>query len=174
MSPADLFGGDAERYVVLDLHDRHLTYQNYRWFDGTRLAWLDLARLLDALLEDEDVDGVALNLAGFSGRPSLIWEFRAALVKLQDAGKDIVIHMDRGGMLMYGLASVADDLSIDPQGMVTLPGIDLSRTYMKDLLEQLGLGFEALQYFDHKTAVEVLSRDACRRPTANSADASWT
>jgi len=146
------------RYVALDLENRRLTYQKYRMFDNVRLPWLDLARVLDAIGRDDQITGVALNLAGFSGRPSLIWELRETLIELRDEGKEIHIHLDRAGMLLYALAGVADRLTLDPEGMLDLHGIDLSRTYMRGLLDKLGLGFTALQYFDHKTAVEVLSR----------------
>jgi len=147
------------RVVALDLENRRLTYQKYRLFDEERLAWLDLARVLDAIERDDQVSGLALNLAGFSGRPSLIWELRERLARLRDAGKEVHVHLDRPGMFIYALASVADRLTIDPEGMLDFHGIDLSRTYMRDLLDKLGLGFTALQYFDHKTAVEVLSRN---------------
>ncbi len=153
-------GGDNPRIVALDLEGRVLTYQKYKWFDDHRLAWLDLARVLEAAADDQDVDGVALNLAGFSGRPSLLWEMRTSLLKLRRQGKIVIVHLDRAGMLLHAVATAADEVTIDPEGGLTLPGIDLSRTYMKGLLDNLGLGFEALQYFDHKTAVEVLSLEA--------------
>ncbi len=147
------------RLVELDLQDRILTYQKYRWFDDRRIAWLDLSRALDAVAADPEVAAVAVDLSGFRGRPSLIWELRRRLADLRRRGKEVVVQIDRGGMLLYDLASVADRLSLDPQGDLTLPGYDLSRTYLKGMLEKLGLGFQALQFFPHKTAVEVLSRD---------------
>jgi len=153
-------GGDSRRIVALDLEGRVLTYQKNKWFDEKRLAWLDLARVLEDTAGDDDVDGVALNLAGFSGRASLLWELRTSLLKLRGAGKTVIVHLDRAGMLLHAVAAAADEVTIDPEGGLTLPGIDLSRTYMKDLLANVGLGFEALQYFEHKTAVEALSLDA--------------
>ncbi len=152
-------GASAARIVPINLENRALTYQRYKWFDETRVAWLDLARVLDAVAADDDVDGVALNLAGFRGRPSLMWELRDALAALRAEGKQVYVHFDRAGMLLYSLASVADHVSMDPEGEIMLPGVDLSRTYMKDMLSKMGLGFEALQYFEHKTAVEALSLD---------------
>jgi len=147
------------RYVALDLQNRRLTYQKFRWFDDVRVAWMDLARMLRAVGDDDDVDGLVLNLAGFSGRPSLIWEFGRELEAFSAAGKEVVVHIDRAGMLQMMLAASADIVTMDPEGEIILPGIDLSRTYLKGLLDQLGLGFRALQYFDSKTAVEVLSRE---------------
>ena len=147
-----------KRVVALNLENKALTYQRYKLFDETRVAWLDLARVLEAVAADEDAVGVALNLAGFRGRPSLLWELREALTDLRDGGKQVHVHLDNAGMLLYALAGVADEISMDPEGMLDLHGLDLARTYMRDLLDKLGLGFTALQYFDHKTAVENLAR----------------
>ncbi|MBK9304229.1 MAG: S49 family peptidase [bacterium] len=148
----------APRIAVLDLENKVLTYQKPRLFDDTRIAWLDLQRALDAVRDDPQLDGVAVNLAGLRGRPSLLWELRERLADLRARGKTVDVHIDRAGMLLYPVAAAADRLTIDPEGGLELPGIDLSRTYLRGLLDKLGLGFEALQYFDHKTAVEVLSR----------------
>ncbi len=156
--PNPLAGNAPPRLAVLDLENRALTYQKPRLFDDTRVAWLDLQRALDAVRDDPQLDGVAVNLAGLRGRPSLLWELRERLADLQAHGKTVDIHIDRAGMMLYPVAAVADRLTIDPEGGLDLPGVQLSRTYMRGLLDKLGLGFEALQYFDHKTAVEVLSR----------------
>ncbi|MCP4574599.1 MAG: hypothetical protein GY838_19800 [bacterium] len=150
----------GERLHAVNLENRYLTYQKYRYFDDVRLAWLDLLRLLDATLDDPAYDGIALNLAGFRGRPSLMWELREKLREFGSAGKTVVIHGDRLLPAQYHLASVADHLSLDPQGVVALPGTALARSYLKGTLEKLGLGFQEFRYFTYKSAAETLSRDS--------------
>ncbi|NNE08361.1 MAG: hypothetical protein HKN20_07335 [Gemmatimonadetes bacterium] len=150
---------DGNRYVEMDLRDRALVYQTAQWFDDDRIAWLDLARDLEHIRDDVAVRGVAINLAGFRGSPVMLWEFREKLRELQRAGKEVIVHMERGEMPLYYLASVADDISIDPQGDLLLPGLALQRTYMKSALDKLGLGFREFRYFQYKTAVNTLVRD---------------
>ena len=147
-------------YYPLNLENKILTYQKYRLFDEQRVAWLDLLRLLQGLEPSDRLRGVAINLAGFRARPSLLWEFRRELEKLQDKGLEIIIHADRLGQGTYYLASVADHLNLDPQGEVALPGLVLTRSYLKGTLEKLGVGFQELRYFKYKSAVETLSRDS--------------
>ena len=147
------------RILSLDLQRRRLTHRTHRWFDGGRIAWLPLARALDEAARRPDVGGVALNLSGFSARPSLAWELRRSLAGLQAAGKKVFVHADDLDLLGLWVASVADRLILDPQAFVTIPGLDAGRTYLKDMLAKLGVGFEAFQYFPHKTAVEILARD---------------
>jgi len=155
----DWFGSNG-RYFPLSLENKVLTYQKYRLFDDKRVAWLDLLPYLNALRDDKEIDGIALNLAGFRGRPSLIWELRQKLEEIQATGKRIIIHADRLDPTTYYLASVADHLTLDPMGFVALPGYALSRSYLKGTLEKMGLGFQELRYFEYKSAMETYSRDS--------------
>jgi len=147
-------------YVELDLQKRVLTYQKYRWLDDEHVAWLDLLAQLEAVRDDKRLDILALNLAGFDGRPSLLWEMRRELQKIRDAGKRVFIYADRLNLGTMYLAAVADRLVLDPQGEVALPGLALSRSYLKGTLEKVGLGFQEHRYYKYKSAAETLSRDS--------------
>lgn len=149
----------GDTYVALDLQKRVLTYQKFRWLDDERVAWLDLLAQLEAVRDDPHLDILALNLAGFQGRPSLLWEMRQQLASLRAAGKRVIIYVDRAGLSTLYLASVADHLVLDPQGDLALPGLALSRSYLKGTLDKLGLGFQEHRYFRYKSAAETLSRD---------------
>lgn len=156
---APLFGRN-ETYVALDLQKRTLTYQKYRWLDDDHVAWLDLLARLEAVRDDPRLDILVLNLAGFGGRPSLLWEMRQQLQSVRDAGKRVVVYLDRAGLATMYLAAVADHVVLDPQGDLALPGLALSRSYLKGTLDKLGLGFQEHRYFAYKSAAETLSRDS--------------
>ena len=156
----NLILGKSRTYFPLSLENKLLTYQKYRWFDDKRVAWLDLLPLLNAVRDDTDLDIVAVNLAGFSARPSLLWEFRQKLLEIRASGKTVIVHTDRTNAGTYYLASAADSVSIDPLGSVAIPGIALSRSYLKGTLEKLGVGFQEHRYFKYKSAAEMLSRDS--------------
>ncbi len=154
-----LVPGKKTAYFPLSLENKVLTYQKYQYFDDKRVAWLDLLPLLNAVRDDDDIDIFVINLVSFTGRPSLIWEFRQKLLEIQAAGKEVTVHTDRTDARTYYLASVADVITIDPMGHISIPGLALSRSYLKGTLEKLGLGFQAHRYFKYKSAVETLSRD---------------
>jgi len=147
-------------FYPVNLENKILTYQKYRYFDNKHVAWLDLLPRLNILRDSPHVSGVVLNLAGFQARTSLVWELRQKLAEIQAAGKKVYIHVDRVNTLGYYLASVADHISMDPMGSISLPGQALSRSYLKGTLEKLGLGFQEHRYFKYKSAVEILSRDS--------------
>ena len=155
-----LFFKQPPTYFALNLENKVITYQKYRWFDDKRVAWLDLLRLLDGVRDDDGIAGLAVNLAGCSGRPSLMWELRLKLEELRRAGKEVIVHGDRFEPLQYYVAGAADVVTIDPMGMVGLPGFALARSYLKGTLEKLGLGFQEFRYLAYKSAAETFSRDS--------------
>jgi protease IV len=145
-------------YAPVNLENRYLTYQKYRYFDTTRVAWLDLMRYLDAAAADPYCAGLVLNLSDFRGRASLVWELRRKLEAMQADGKEIVALVNRLDMLGYYLASVADHLIMETEGSLLLPGIASGRTYFQGMVEKLGLGYQELRYFTYKSAAEGGSR----------------
>lgn len=145
-------------YAPVNLENRYLTYQKFKLFDATRVAWLDLAAYLDAAAADPFCRGLVLNLSDFRGRASLVWELRRKLEAMQADGKQIVALVGRLDMLGYYLASVADHLIMETEGSLLLPGIASGRTYFQAMIEKLGLGYQELRYFSHKSAAEVGSR----------------
>jgi len=150
--------GEPNRYVELDFHDKQLTYQKAKYWDDRRIAWIDLARQLDAIRDDAGVRGAAINLSGFSARMSLAWEFREKIKELQKAGKEVIIYTEEPGFGAYYLASVADRLVMDPRGNILIPGIAAERTYVKGFLDKVGLGIDEWRFMKYKSAFEGFSR----------------
>jgi protease-4 len=144
-------------YAKVDLENKILTYQKAVWFDKRRVAWIDLAREMDRIRDNPRYRGVAINMAGLQVSPSIGWELRQKMGELRAADKEVIVHIDRLG-LGYYYASAADRLSIDPQGQILLAGLAVHRTYMRGLLDKVGVGIEEWRYFTHKSAMESFSR----------------
>ncbi len=147
-------------YYPINLENKVVTYQKFQYFDDKHVAWLDLMNLLDRLADNEQLQGVAINMAGMRCRTSLLWEFRQKIDKIKASGKEVIVHLDRASSGLYYLASSADRVTMDPYGGLSMPGMVLSRSYLKGTLEKLGIGFQAHRYFKYKSAVETLSRDS--------------
>ncbi len=148
----------GQQVVKLNLKGR-VDYQTFRLFDEGTHRFADLLQTIRQSGQDERVGVIALNLSGMRIRPELGWELREALKTARAAGKKVVIFIDNVRLSRYHLASVADQVVLDPQGMIMLPGFVMGRTYFKATLEKLGLGFDEWRFFKYKSAVEVLSRD---------------
>jgi protease-4 len=146
-----------KNFIAMDLHGRGV-YQSYRWFDRDSKPLRDLTEQIRFAKEDPTVGGVAINLSGFEANAAMMWELRESLLSLKRSGKKVLIAADNMDQRTYYLACVADRLILDPFGTLVMPGVQISRTYMKDLLGKLGLGFDEWRYYKYKSALETLTR----------------
>ena len=134
-----------------------MTYRRYRFFDDRR-TFISTLHRIDWLAEDPDVDGVLLNLSGMRINSEMLWELRKQLAGLRAHGKEIVVYCDRLGLAGYMLASVADQIWMDPEGGLSIRGLSAGRTYLKNMLDKAGIGFEEHRYFTYKSAAESFAR----------------
>ena len=157
---ADLDGWThrGKRVATLDLKGP-LVYQKYRYGDDGSIVLRDVTEKLRFAREDPTIAGVALNLSGLRGNAAMLWEVRRSLEELKRAGKKVVVYCDDLDLPGYYLASAADRIVMDPHGMLVAPGVQASRTYMKDMLAKAGVGFDEWRFLKYKSAMEGFSRD---------------
>jgi protease-4 len=144
-------------YLDLSLKGK-VKYRGFKYFDKDTHPLFRVLTDLDNAKNDSAIRGVALNLSGAKMSHGKAWEIRDKLQSLRDAGKHVVIFVDEVGMTQLHLASVADRVVMDPEGLVLIPGYVLSRTYVRDMLEKIGLGFDEWRFLEYKSAAEALSR----------------
>ena len=147
-----------KKYLSMDLKGK-VGYLKYRFFDEDKHTLTEVLTDLRGVIKDPTVAGVVINLSGMYISRELVWEIREKLKQVRQAGKRVIVYLDRGGMTEYHLASVADKLILDPEGMLVLEGYIMGRTFLKGTLEKLGIGYDEWRFFKYKSAAEVLSRD---------------
>ena len=134
-----------------------VVHTRYKYFDNRHLL-MGILESLDDANNDPRVKGVALNLSGVMISRGNAWEIREKLSQLRKNGKHVVIYFDEASMTVYHLASVADRVVMDPEGILVLPGYVLGRTFMAGTLEKIGIGFDEWRFLKYKSAAEALSR----------------
>ena len=151
------FKSTDSKYISYSL-DGNIKYQRFKWFDNsnTLLGLLDQIRNAK---DDKSVSGIVINTSGLNINQEQAWELRKELHDFKTSGKHVVIYIDRANITLYHLASVADKIVLDPLGIIMLEGYSMSRTYYKDMLEKLGVGFREFRYFKYKSAVENFARN---------------
>jgi protease-4 len=97
-------------------------------------------------------------MSGLQTTPANLWELRAQLAGLRERGKTVSIYFDRVNVMSYALATIADEVWIDPMGSIDLRGINFGRSYYKEALAKVGVGFDEWRFFKYKSALEVFSR----------------
>ncbi|MCD6160818.1 MAG: S49 family peptidase [candidate division Zixibacteria bacterium] len=151
--------GKESKYLKMKLKGR-LNYQKYAFFDKNSQRFMDILQDIKAASDDPRISAIALNLSGMRVVPEHAWEIREELKNAQAKGKTVIIFIDNVSMTIYHLASVADKIVLDPEGIIYLMGYSLSNTYFKGTLEKLGLAFDEWRFFKYKSAAEALSRDS--------------
>lgn len=157
---------EDKKHVDLSL-DGPLRYRDTRFselFGGGSPRFYDVLRTVEQAGDSDRVSSIALNLSGLDIQPEMAWELRTALRAAQARGVTVVAYLETGDMTPYHVASVADVIALDPQGVLSLPGYAASRTFFKGTLDKLGLGVQAWRYFEFKSAFEQLSRTNYSRP----------
>ncbi len=153
----NIFRPLENNYLELNLNGS-LHYQRYLLFDKSNTL-LSLLNVIDHAKIDPSIKGIAINTSGIETNVELLWELREKLKEFKSAEKHIVVYIDEAEIFTYYLASIADHIVIDPEGMITLPGLLMGRMYFKNALDKLGIGVDEWRFFKYKSAAEVLSRD---------------
>jgi protease-4 len=154
----DRYLRNDQRYFSLPLKGR-VAYRKYRYFDADTHTLIGIVSHLQDAIDDPRIAGVAVNLSAADIPREMAWEIREKLREVKEAGKKVVIFIDRGGMTDYHLASVADHIVMDPEGILFLQGFRLGGTYYRGTLHKLGLGVDVMRFYKYKSAGEMFSRD---------------
>ena len=115
----------------------------------------DLLASIRKAKENENIKGIyieATNLAtdGFAS----LKEVRDALADFKESRKFIVAYGDMYTQPMYYVASVADRVLLNPQGMLEWSGLSSMPVFYKDLMDKLGIRWQIFKVGTYKSAVE--------------------
>ncbi len=117
---------------------------------------------LDQILEsiekakyDNRIKGIYLNSTAINAGMATVEEIRNALLKFkEECDKPIYAYADLMGQKAYYLATVADTISINPEGAVDFRGLGAERMFYKNALEKLGIEMQIVRHGEYKSAVE--------------------
>jgi protease-4 len=155
--PAVTDRGVPPAYLKLNLLGPLVHRQEFLVETHSLLAVLEMIREAGA---DPRIAGIALNASGLEAGRAVLWELREALTDFRTTGKRVVLYLASGSEDLYYLASSADHLVMDPNGMLFLSGYRSGRVYLKGSLEKLGIGYEEWRLYTYKSAGETFSRDS--------------
>jgi protease-4 len=134
-------------------------------FTGDKPDTLQLrtvTRALRAAAKDDRIVGVfltgSLNPAGFGTGYAVLKEVRAALQEVRAAGKPVKAYLSSASTRDYYLASAADDLVLDPYGMILMPGLATQPVFYAGFFEKFGIGVQVTRVGKFKSAVEPYTR----------------
>jgi protease-4 len=129
---------------------------------GESLQLRTITRALRAAARDERIAGVYLtgdlSPADFGSGYAALQELRSALGDFRAAGKPIQAYLTQAGTRTYYVASVADNVALDPYGMLLMPGLASQPVFFGGLLEKYGVNVQVTRVGKYKSAVETFTR----------------
>lgn len=130
---------------------------------GSNQETMTLRRVLQSIeraTEDDRIVGLLLDGredAGGNGYANLA-EVRKALENFRAAGKKILAYDVNSSKREYYLTSVADELILNPMGIVEFNGLSSQQIFFTGALEKYGIGVQVIRVGDYKSAVEPFTR----------------
>jgi protease-4 len=123
------------------------------------LLW-DLTDALKAAKKDPRITAVVLDLNYMTGggQPTLA-ELTAAIKDFRSSGKKVVAYSTAFLQESYYVAAAADEIYVDPLGLVGIDGYERYRTYYKEVLDKLGVEVNLFRVGAYKSAAEVYVRN---------------
>ena len=134
--------------------------------------------LLDAIKYAKNDDNISVmvldtnSLDGVYAGISKYQDLRKALIDFKTSGKKIIAISDWYTQGSYYLASVADEVYMNPFGSVMFEGMGRNRTYFKSALDKLGVNVHVFRVGTFKSAVEPYIRDSMSE-AAKEANIEW-
>jgi protease IV len=151
-----------KRVVIMRFNDtmvEEVSSKKFGIFGIDQRTILETVKRLDVLTKDDNISGIWLQSKGFSQGLSDFSELRDALVRFKKAGKKIVVSNHEYAMRGYYLASIADEVILNPAGDISLKGIGFQLQYYKRLLEKLHIEAQFLTVGKYKSAGERFTRE---------------
>jgi protease-4 len=85
-------------------------------------------------------------------------EVRTALEKFRAKGKKIIAYDVTLSEREYYLSSLADEIVLNPMGIMELNGLSSKQMFFKGALDKYGIGVQIIRVGDYKSAVEPYTR----------------
>ena len=121
----------------------------------TQLGLDDILKAIRNAKNNDKVKGIYIEAGNFGGAtPAQLQEIRQALLNFKKSGKFIVSYGDQYTQGTYYLASVADSVVINPEGLLDWKGLSFQTLYYKDVLDKVGVKMEIFKVGTYKSAVE--------------------
>ena len=119
----------------------------------------DIVSAIRKAKSNDNIKGIYLDSRSLSASMATLAEIRSELNNFKENGKFIVAYADTYTQGGYYLASVADKISINPQGMLDLHGLSSTPIFFKDALDKLGIDMQIFKVGTYKSAVEPFTQN---------------
>ena len=119
----------------------------------------DLLDNLQKAKSDVNIAGIYLDLSDIPSGISTLDEIRDGLIDFKSSGKFIWAYSEGYTQKSYYLATAADKIYLNPQGMIDFKGLASEMVFLKGMLEKLDIKMQIIRHGKFKAATEPLFLD---------------
>ncbi len=119
----------------------------------------DLLDNLKKAKKDDNVAGIYMDLSDIPAGIATVDEIRDALIEFKTSGKFIWAYSEAYSQKSYYLATAADKIFLNPQGVLDFKGLASEMTFLKGMLEKLDIKMQIIRHGKFKAATEPLFLD---------------
>ena len=124
---------------------------------GGKSESIELKEILDNIekaKKDNNIKAIYINTSFVNAGLSQIEEIRNKLLEFKAYKKPIIAYSEVYSQTAYYLASVADEIYLNPAGVIELKGLSISQMFYTGLLEKLDIDMQIIRHGKFKSAVE--------------------
>jgi protease-4 len=111
---------------------------------------------LKQISDADNVQGVLFIFRGFQTGLATLQNFRLSILRLQEAGKKVIVYTPYLDAKHYYAAAVADHIIVPPGTQFEVLGLHADIIFLKDALQQIGVQMDVVQISPYKTAFDML------------------
>lgn len=120
----------------------------------TVVSHQEVLAALDRAAADDRIEGVVLRAEGFPGSWAQARELRNAVQRLRDDGVTVLAHANALSSIDYYVATGAERLSLAPEGLALIGGMQAQLTFVRGALDKVGIEVESVGVGEYKSAPE--------------------
>jgi protease-4 len=129
-----------------------------------QLGLNDILARIKAAKEDDKIKGIYMDMSSVPSSFATLEEIRNALVDFKSSDKFIIAYGEYYTQSAYYLASTADKLYLNPEGLLEFNGLSSQSMFFKGTLEKLGIEAQVIKVGTYKSAVEPFILDKMSKP----------
>jgi protease-4 len=119
----------------------------------------DLVDAIQAAKDDKRIQVLVLDLSNMAGGGvAKLEELAAALRDFRSSGKQVIAYGEGYDQSQYYLAAQADEVYLDPQGLVLIDGFGYYRTFLKGVIDKLAIDVNVFRAGKFKSYTDQFSR----------------
>jgi protease-4 len=114
----------------------------------------DILENIEKAKTDDNIKGIYIDLQSVPAGIATIEEIRNKLIEFKESKKFIVAYSEVYTQGAYYLASVADEVWLNPEGLIEFKGLGAQVMFFKGLLEKMEVEPQVIRYGKFKSAIE--------------------